>query len=561
MHIVHNRRRYKDKVYHCTLLREGYHEGGKSRQRTLANLTHLPQFLIRMIELAIQQREVTYTRADLKFQTAADYGHIAALDHLLRDTGLATALYSKARPERSLVEAMIIARILKPASKLENTRWLKQSEPAFREFSALNYGRLRVDDLYRALDWLDRRKERIEARLVQLRTGQSAHGPAAGRRRLFLYDTTSSYFEGDTAEGAEYGYSRDERSGNKQIVIGLVCDEAGYPLAIETFAGNTADAATLLPQVRRLQERFGVKDGIMVGDRGMIKQAQLEELGRLGFGFITALTHQRLTELVQAPGTPFQLGLFDESGLVEVEYEKQRHVLCRNPDRAQADQQTLDRLMKKTQEKLKTIKQAVRAGRLKSAAKIGVRVGRWQNRWQVGKYFAVEVGEGSFEYRIKVAELALARGLAGCYVVVTSAARDELTTQQVVEQYKQLQVVERAFRALKTTLLEIRPMYHRRARRIRAHALICMLAYYLVVELRQRLAPLFDENGEGRDYVWTLESILTELGNIKLGWLRLADIRLKQISELNQRQRSILRHLGLKLTTQAEVETLTGNPK
>ncbi len=559
MHIVHNRRRYKGKVYRCTLLRQGYYEAGKSRQRTIANLSHMPQSLIRTIELAVKQRELAFTLADLKFETAADYGHIAALHHLLRRTGLATVLYSKPRPERLLVEAMIIARILKPSSKLENTRWVKKSELGLRQFYDLDYGRLRVDDLYRAMDWLSRRKERIEARLVQLRRGQSADA-GTGRRRLFLYDTTSSYFEGEAAEGACYGYSRDERSGNKQIVIGLVCDDEGYPLAIETFAGNTADAETLLPQVKRLKERFGVKEGIMVGDRGMIKQAKLEELTRLGFGFITALTHQKLTELVQAPGTPFQLGLFDERKLVEVEYEDQRHVLCRNSERSAADQQTLDRLVNKTEEKLAAIKQAVQAGRLKAAAKIGARVGRWQNRWQVGKYFTVEIGEGSFEYRLKVAELALARGLCGCYVVVTSVAPEDLTAQQVVDQYQQLQMVERAFRAIKS-LLDIRPMYHRLAGRIRAHAMICLLAYYLVVELRKSLRPLFAQNGEGRDYVWTLESILTELGNIKLGWIKVQDIRLKQLGEVNQSQRSILKHLGLKLAVQLGGETLSGNRK
>ena len=210
MHIQRNTRKYKGKVYRCTLLRQSYYEGGKSRQRTIANLTHMSDALIRTIELAIKPNELTFTLNDLNFETAVDYGQVATFDHLLHETGLDTILYSKAIPERLLVEAMIIARIGHPSSKLENTRWLSKSALAFQEVHDLDYERLKVDKLYQALDWLERRKERIEARLVQL------HGKG---RQLFLYDTTSTYFEGEAAEGAAYGYSRDERPANKQIVI------------------------------------------------------------------------------------------------------------------------------------------------------------------------------------------------------------------------------------------------------------------------------------------------------------------------------------------------------
>jgi transposase len=556
MYVQRNRSIYKGKggvsVYKSVLLRECYWDREKKKiaQRTLANLSKLPEYVIRKIELALKEgevcsegEEISYKLDDLDFEDAFPYGHIACLDHIIRDIGLDKAIYSKSTKERDLALAMIIARVIYPKSELETMRYIL-AEEAFREFYDLDYSRLRVDHLYKNLDWLKERQKMIESNLYRLRDEKPY---------LFLYDITSAYFEGENAELSAFGFNRDKKKGKKQIVIGLVTDREGYPLSIEVFKGNTSDQKTLVPKIKELKERYGLDSGIIVGDRGLITSSKIEKIEEHGFKYIRALTHQAVEKLIEDHSTPFQLGLFDERDLVEIEYKGKRYILCKSPYRRERDKKALDELMEKTRKKLDEIKECVERGKLRKKEKIALRVGRWIGRWKVGKYFDIEIKDGFLDYRIREESLRLKEALCGCYIISTSVPERELGKEEVVEHYKRLSLVERAFEMIKKELLNIQPIYHRKEGRIKAHAFLCMLGYYVALEFKKRMKEIFDENGKGRNYKWTFTSLLQELKKIKLGYMKIKDIRIRQLKELTPTQRKILRSLGIKLRVNKEV--------
>jgi len=545
MHIQRNKRIYKGKVYKSVLLRQCYYEKGKIKQKTIANLSRMPEWMIRHIELGIKKDEVCYKLSDLQFKDGYSFGDIACLYELLKETGIMDCLYSRPIEEREIVNMMIIGRILHPSSKLENTRWIEEREEAFREiFPMIDYEKMRVDKLYSALDWIERRKKRIEKRIYE------------GREKpiLFLYDTSSVYFEGEEAEIGEYGYNRDKKKGKKQIVIGLTMDEGGYPLSVEVFKGNTSDQKTIKGRIEDIKKGLGVERAIIIGDRGMITEARIEEIEEEGLEFITALTHSKIEELIKDRSSPFQLGIFDEKKEVEIGWEGRRYVLCKSKEREIKEGRELEALLQRTAEKLEKIKKQVERGKLKKAEKIGERVGRWKNKYKVGKYFETEIGEGKFRYWYKEEDLKIGRELLGCYVVVTNVGKERLSTEAVVERYRSLSLVDRAFRVIKTTLLNIHPIYHRKENRIRAHAMICMLAYYIVVEMKKRLRSLFDENGKGRNYALTFENILSSLNKIKIGYMDINGLKIQQLGKLTERQEKILKLLNIKIKVPDEVK-------
>ncbi|MGQ9723748.1 MAG: IS1634 family transposase, partial [Candidatus Jordarchaeum sp.] len=456
-------------------------------------------------------------------------------------------IYSKPSHKRDLTIAMMITRILHPSSKLENTRYILKT-PAFKDIlKYINYEKLEVDDLYETLDWLNKRQRKIEKGIYSKR-----HKGV----RLFLYDITSVYCEGEKQELTEFGYERSKRCDKKQIVIGLVTDKDGYPLSVEVFKGNTSDQTTLIPKVKGLKERYGLKDAIIIGDRGMITESKMDKIEENGFLYITALTHKRIEKLIEEEKTPFQLGLFDERNIVEIEYKGDRYILCKSEKRAKEEKQTLDRLIEKTSKKLDEIKTSVMKGKLRKKEKIGMRVGRWINRWKVGKYFWVKIEEKEFEYGIEKEKLEQQKMLCGCYVIKTNIKKEEMESKDVVEHYKKLTLVERAFRIIKTTLLQIRPIYHFKERRIKAHAFICMLAYYLVCEIKKRLKKFFEKNGTGKDYKFTFNNVLDMLEDIQIGIAEIRGIKIKQLKPLNDMQNNILNCLNVKLKVNKEVEVI-----
>ena len=481
VHIATTRRHYKGTEYTTTLLRRSYREGGKVKNETLGNLSHLPAEVIAGLRAMLAGRRLVDLDADFEILRSLPHGHVAAVLGVLRDLGLDRLISRERCRERDLVVAMICQRLLAPCSKLSTTRLVHQTTLA----QELELGDVGEAELLAAMDWLYARQERIEAALAK----RHLHGEG-----YVLYDLSSSYVEGRCCELAQLGYSRDGKPGKAQISYGLCCAPEGQPVSIEVHAGNTGDPTTLSPAVERLKDRFGIEHLVFVGDRGMITEARVKVLKEQGVGFITSLRAPQIQALTMAPD--FQLSLFDERGLCEVsspQFEGERLVICRNPAVAAERARKREELLQRTEQDLAKVKQMVEGerGKLKdaSAGKIGERAGRVVNRRKMAKHFTLQIADGSFSYERNQAQIDEEALFDGIYVIRTGEPQQRIGSQSVVRAYKQLKVNERAFRTMKTPL-EIRPIYHRLEDRVRAHAFICMLACYVRFELARRLAPL-----------------------------------------------------------------------
>jgi len=481
VHIATTRRHYKGNEYTTTLLRRSYREGGKVKNETLGNLSHLPAEVIDGLRAMLAGRRLVDLDQDFEILRSLPHGHVAAVLGVLRDLGLERLIARERCRERDLVVAMICQRLLDPCSKLSTTRLVHQTTLALE----LELGDVGEAELLAAMDWLYARQERIEAALAR------RHLQGEG---YVLYDLSSSYVEGRCCELAEIGYSRDGKPGKAQISYGLCCAPEGQPVSIEVHAGNTGDPTTLSPAVERLKDRFGIEHLVFVGDRGMITEARIKVLKEQGVGFITALRAPQIQALTLAPD--FQLSLFDERGLCEVsspQFAGERLIICRNPAVAAERARKREELLARTEQDLAKVKQMVdgERGKLKhaSAGKIGERAGRVVNRRKMAKHFTLQISDGSFDYQRNEAQIDQEALFDGIYVIRTAEPQQRIGSEAVVRAYKQLKVNERAFRTMKTPL-EIRPIYHRLEDRVRAHAFICMLACYVQFELERRLAPL-----------------------------------------------------------------------
>ena len=473
----------------CTLLRESYRHGGKVRKRTLANLTQWPPEVVAGLRALIKGGKVSLD-GDFEIERSLPHGHVAAALGVLRGIGLHKIIASRRCRQRDLAVAMIVARIIDPRSKLATARGLSD-ETAFTSLGeALGLGEIDENDLYAAMDWLLARQKRIEAALA----GRHLHDGT-----LVLYDLSSSYFEGKTCPLAKLGYSRDGKKGTLQIVYGLLCDVEGRPIAIEVFEGNTGDPATLATQVDKIRNRFGLARVVLVGDRGMITEARIrEDLDDIeGLNWITALRGPAIRDLVKAGH--LQPSLFDRTDMAEIaspDYPGQRLIVCRNPLLADLRRHKRRELLDATERELAKIVTAVTRAKkpLRGADNIGLRVGRVVNRYKVAKHFVVRIGDDSLAYERKDRRIAEEAALDGFYVIRTDVPETTLDAEQTVRAYKGLSKVERAFRRLKTVDLKIRPIHHRTSDRVRAHVLLCMLAYYVEWHMRQLLKPLlFDD--------------------------------------------------------------------
>ncbi|MEK6608672.1 MAG: IS1634 family transposase [Myxococcota bacterium] len=418
------------------------------------------------------------------------HGHVAAVIGTMRRLEL-PALLGPAERKHELALAMLAARILDPRSKLATAQSLRDETLHSTLGEVLGVQAADEDDLYAAMDWLLGQQHRIETALAKrhLREGT-----------LVLYDVSSTYFEGRHCPLARIGYSRDGKKGTLQIVFGLLCDAEGRPVAVEVFEGNTGDPTTLAPQLRKLRERFALRRIVLVGDRGMITDARIRDQLRPvpGLDWITALRAKAIQSL--AAGGSLQLSLFDDKDLAEITdaaYPGERLVVCKNPLLAQESARKREDLLQSTERDLAKVTAATgRAkNRLKGAAAIGLRVGTVLGRFKVGKHFHVEIRDDGVAYRRDDESIAREAALDGIYVVRTNVGADRLAAPEVVRTYKRLSTVERAFRSTKTVDLRVRPIHHRDADRVRAHVLLCMLAYYVEWHLRHALAPmLFDDD-------------------------------------------------------------------
>ena len=490
VHVATTRRIYKDRVYETHLLRRSYREDGKVKHETLGNLSHLPVDLIDVIRRRLQSKQPEVA-GDFEILRSLPHGHVAVVLGLLRQLGLDRLLASRPSRERDLVVAMIVARILQPASKLATTRALRNETCASSLNSELQLGPIEDRELYQALDWLLQRQGKIEGRLAERHLQDGT---------LILYDVSSSYYTGQKSELVQYGYNRDGRREFPQIVYGLICNAEGCPVAIEVFPGNTGDATTLRAQIAKLRERFGLRQIIIVGDRGLITSRQIDEIlrGEEGLDWVTALRADNIKKL--ASQGKIQMSLFDKRELAEItspDYPGERLIVCRNPALATERCRHRQELLEATEKELQTIVAATQREKrpLRGKEKIAMRVGRVLNRFKVGKHFVLDIREDGFSWRRDKDKITAEASLDGIYVIRTSVTAKAMNAERVVGAYKQLSRVERAFRSLKTVDLKIRPIYHSLDDRIRAHVFLCMLAYYVEWHLRQKLAPiLFDDH-------------------------------------------------------------------
>ena len=473
-HVVTTRRTYKDKVYCTHLLRRSYREDGKVKNETLGNLSHLPDALIDIIRRSLQGETFVPVAQAFEVVRSRAHGHVQAVALAMQRLGLASVIASQPSRERDLVLAMVASRIVQPDTKLATSRRWHCSTLA-EDFGVADAAE---DDLYAAMDWLLARQDAIEHKLAARHLRQDA---------LVLYDLSSSYFEGSTCPLAKRGYSRDGRPGTLQVNYGLLTDARGCPVAVSVFEGNTSDSLTFLPAVQRVSERFGLAQVVMVGDRGMVSQKAIDELrGQGGVDWITALKSVSIRSLVEQGH--LQLGLFDQRNLAEItspDYPGERLVACRNDALAKLRAHKRESLLQATEALLVTIKASVDACRLAGQDKIGVQVGKIINRHKVAKHFELSIGETTLGWARRQDAIDAEAALDGLYVIRTSLDAQRMDAPSCVRSYKALSNVERAFRSLKTVDLKVRPIHHRLADRVRAHILLCMLAFYVEWHMRE----------------------------------------------------------------------------
>jgi transposase len=456
------------------LLRESYREGSKVGKRTLANLSSLSAAQIEAIRAALRGEALQPVAQSFEIIASRSHGHVQAVALATQRLGLASLLASKPCRERDTVLAMVAARIVAPHTKLATTRWWHTTTLA-EDFGVAEASE---DDLYAAMDWLLARQDTIQNKLA------TRHLSAGG---LVMYDLSSSYFEGSCCPLAKLGYSRDGRRGLLQVNYGLLTDTRGCPVAVSVYEGNVADSQTLMPEVTRLREAFGVEQLVMVGDRGMISNKAIEELrDSEGIAWITALKSVSIRALVEQG--QLQLDLFDEGNLLELtspDYPGERLVACRNPQLAKLRTRKREELLAATERNLDKIKARVDAGKLAGSKEIGLRVGKVINQYKVAKHFELGIGDNSFTFARKRDAITAEAALDGIYIIRTSVQASRMDSADCVRNYKALANVERAFRSLKTIDLKVRPIHHRTADRVRAHIFLCMLAYYVEWHMRE----------------------------------------------------------------------------
>jgi transposase len=478
----------------AVLLRESYRdEQGHSQKRTLANLSKLPRDMIDTLKAVLKGGTVVGTGPqELEVERSLPHGHVAAALGMIRKIGLDRLILSAAKDPASrrccdLIVAMMVDRLIAPRSKLGFVRAVDEETALSSLGAVLHLGRVKEREAYEALDWLLERQARIENGLARRHLEDGV---------LVLYDVSSSYFEGRCCPLARYGHSRDHRKDRPQIVYGLLCTREGLPIAVEVFDGNTADPSTLSAQIEKVKDRFGISRLVLVGDRGMITSARIrDELRPANLDWISCLRASAVQALAAEDG-PLQLSLFDDRDLAEISapelFPGERLIVCRNHDLAAERARKRDDLLVATERELARIEAQVRRknATLRGAAEIGLAVGPALKRRKMAKHFAVTIGDGHLSWHRRFDQIEAEARLDGIYVIRTSVPAEHLDAAETVRAYKDLSRVERAFRSMKSADLEIRPIRHWTADRVRAHVFLCMLAYHVEWHLREALASL-----------------------------------------------------------------------
>jgi transposase len=487
IHVATTRRVYKGKTYVTHLLRRSIRKGATVTHETLGNLSHLPDHLIDIIKRSLKGE--TFVPAAETFRTTRTlpHGHVEAVLTMIRKLGLEDLIASKPSRQRQLVFAMITERLLFPSSKLANTRHWRDTTLA----EELDVVDATEHDLYDAMDWLLARQGAIEKKLARRHFGDGA---------LVLYDVTSSYYEGKTCPLARFGHDRDGKTGRPIIVYGTLTDADGRPVAVQVYPGNTADPKTVPDQVETLTKRFGLSRVVLVGDRGMLTQTQIDTLKKHpGLGWVSALRSGAIRRLL-ADGILIRETLETErlAEITSPEFPGERLMACYNPQLAEQRRHKRQELLAATEAQLKALAASVArpGGPLQKAAEIGVRAGKIINHYKMAKHFTLTIRDQGLEWARKEDAIQKEELLDGIYVIRTSEPVERLSAADGVRSYKRLTLVEQAFRCLKGIDLLVRPIYHHTAERVRAHILLCLLAYYVEWHLRQKWEPLLFEDEE-----------------------------------------------------------------
>ena len=476
----------------AVLLRESVREGSKIRKQTLANLSALSMSQVESIRRILKGEKLMPIEDRFQIIASAHCGHVDAVLGAMKNLGFQDLVASRPSRERDLIVSLVAARILEPDTKLATTRWWHTTTLP----ETLGVVDADEDDLYAAMDWLLERQDRIETKLA------ARHLKDDG---LVLYDLSSSYFEGTACPLAALGHNRDGKKGKLQVNYGLLTDARGCPVSISVFEGNTGDSTTVLPQLRNVRDRFGIKNFVAIGDRGMITQTQIDELkgdkDSATIAWITALKTQAIRTLVEDGA--LQLELFDERNLFELkhpDYPGERLVACRNPELRKLRGHKRRSLLEATARELEKVRGMAARGKLKGKDDIGVRVGKVIDKYKVAKHFVRDIRDDGFDFHIDEQKVAAEAALDGVYVIRTSLPKERVSTEDAVRSYKMLSNVERAFRSMKTMDLKIRPIHHHLEKRVRAHIFLCMLAYYVEWHMREALrAMLFcDEDQDAK---------------------------------------------------------------
>jgi transposase len=507
MYIAELKKKQNTKTYSTILIRESYREGGKVKHRTIANISKLPLEYIHQLKRYIKGEKGDFKLSDLQNGKVYEYGASFAFKSLAVQIGLDKAICSVKTEWRENILAMITGRILYQGSKLSLVNTFKDT--ALWELAGHVFGE-RPDvekHCYKPMDELLKRKNIIDGKLAKkhLRDGC-----------IVLYDITNTWFEGEyrNSENVTFGKPKGGKHGYKQIALGLLTNNEGCPVAVEVFKGNTSDQTTVLDQVKIISKKYGIKEAVFTGDRGMLTQKRIDEIKETDFKIITALTHAELKTLMEKEN--IQPDLFDQMNITEVidsADNQTRYMLCKNENEMRKERETRNNLIKKV-ETLLTAKAAVKKKR--NIQKVSASIGRIFEKYKIQKFFDWHVGEnGEVSWNLKNDIIEKERTLDGCYVIKTDAGKHLMNKHEVVESYKNLQKVEQAFKNMKTVMLELRPVYHKSDERIKAHIFIVMLAYYLQWHAVQKLKPLFDEDGCGKDKRWTFETVIRRLKSIR----------------------------------------------
>jgi len=492
------------------LLRESTREGSKIHKRTIANLSKWPRSRIEKLRRLLKD-EPLFSPDEISVTTQTrQHGNVELVVRAMRKLGFSKLLHRSRSRQRDLVVAMTAQRLLKPDSKLGSVRLINNTTLG----DELGLGDFDEDDLYGAMDWLVENQGAVEKRLARRHLREGGH---------VLYDVTSSYYEGRSCPLMRFGYNRDRKRGKTIVVYGVLADTRGVPVALRAYPGNTGDPVTVPDQVEKLRGEFGLGSVVLVGDRGMLTETQIEKLRDYPqIGWISALKSDGIRKLVE--GDKIQPSLFDERNMAEItseDYPGERLVVCRNPFLAQRRAKTREELLSLSEEKFEKIAREVgrRTKKPFRAGEIGMKVGKVVDKYKVGKHFEFTMEDGRFEYARDEERIEKEGALDGIYVIRTDRGKEELSDADTVRGYKNLCRIEQAFRCIKTVDLMVRPIRHRKEQRVRAHLFLCMLAWYVEWHMRDALAPVLFADEHLRDEVRdpVLPGGITEEGKRKKG--------------------------------------------